>query len=136
MSDSYKLEPGVTENLSPAQVTAIMALLQHGDKSRAARAADVSRTTLYRWLTTDQNFQNALEAATQQALRSFSANLVRLSEKAVKALESALSQRQTIHVRLRAADIVTSRLLAVRELVDLEDRLSALEGAINEQTKH
>lgn len=119
---------GETENLTPEQVRALAALLEHGDKSKAARAARVSRSTLYRWLQ-DPVFQAALEEATRQALREFSRALVRLAAKAAQALDAALSADQDIQIRLRAADIVTGRLVAVRDLIDIEERLAALEAA-------
>src|SRR3712207_3684792 len=124
------MAPGGTENLSPKQLKALSALLEHGDKTKAARAANVGRSTLYRWLREDANFQAALDEGTRQALKEFSTNLVRLAQKAAQALEAALDDTNDkhVHYRLRAADIVTSRLLQVRELVDLEARLAALEA--------
>jgi len=38
---------------------------------------------------------------------------------------------EDIRVRLRAADIFTQRLLQLRDLLDFEDRLSALEALQN-----
>jgi hypothetical protein len=122
------LGQSTTENLAPEQLKAIAALLEHGSKTRAARAAKVNRSTLYRWLQEDAAFQAALAAATAAALKEFSTTLVRLADKAAQALEDALDKEQDIQYRLRAADIVTSKLLVVRELVDLEGRISALEG--------
>jgi len=123
------IAPSATEKLSPEQLRALTVLLACGDKARAARAAKVSRTTLYRWLREDTTFQTALEAATVAALKEFSSTLVRLAEKAAQALEDALDKKQEITHRLRAADIVTGRLLAVRELIDIEARLAALEAS-------
>jgi hypothetical protein len=122
-----------TENLSPEQLRALTALLEHGDKAKAARAAKVGRTTLYRWLREDANFQAALEGATRQALKEFSVNLVRLAHKAAQALDDALGTDQDMQHRLRAADIVTTKLLAVREAVDMEDRLARLEAQYVQQ---
>lgn len=124
------MAPSGTEKLTPEQLRALAALLEHGDKAKAARSAGVGRTTLYRWLREDVVFQAALEEATRQALKEFSTNLVRLADKAVRVLEMALDGPEAIHIqhRLRAADIVTTKLLAVRELVDLEERLSKLEA--------
>lgn len=118
-----------TEKLTPEQLTALAALIEHGDKAKAARAAKVSRTTLYRWLREDVAFQAALDAATRQALKEFSANLVRLAQKAAQALDDALDKTQDMGFRLRAASIVMSGLLAVREAVDIEERLVVLEEA-------
>lgn len=123
------MNPDVTQNLQPPQLRALTVLLETGDKSKAAKAAKVSRTTLYRWLHTDPAFGAALEDATRQALREFSQTLVRLAAKAAAALDDALGAEQEIGTRLRAADIVTGRLLAVRELIDLEERIAALETA-------
>jgi DNA-binding phage protein len=67
-SERYKMAPDGTENLSPEQLKALAALLEHGDKAKVARAAKVGRTTLYRWLREDANFQAALEGATRQAI--------------------------------------------------------------------
>ena len=122
-----------TENLPIEQVKAIEALLSSGNKTSAARAAGVDRSTLYRWMSSDANFQAALEEATRASIQDFSRALVRLTDKAVKVLEDAMSPKEKMDHRLRAADKVTSRLLAVRELVNLEERLGALEELLAKQ---
>lgn len=122
-----------TEKITPEQLKGLTALFEHGDKSKAARAAGVSRTTLYRWLREDPVFQEAYSEATRAALKEFSATLVRLAGKAAKALEDALDDSQDMHHRLRAADIVTARLLAVQELIDMEQRIAALEATYVQQ---
>lgn len=129
------MQPSATENLPVEQIKALEALLTTGNKAAAARAAGVDRSTLYRWLTTDARFQAALEDATGAAIKEFSRSLVRLTDKAVKVLETAMSSKQKMEHRLRAADIVTSRLLAVRELVNLEERLDALEKLLANQSQ-
>ena len=52
-----------------------------------------------------------------------------LGEMACKALEAALGEDMPMSVRLRAADLVTSRGPALAELTQVIERLEALEGA-------
>jgi hypothetical protein len=112
---------------TPRQRKAIEALLTTGDKSAAARAAQVRRSTIYRWLR-QPHFQAALAEAEAEALVSLSRTLVRLGDKAGRTLESAMDDPDAaLSHRIRAADIVLSRLLQLRELVDLEARVCELE---------
>ena len=122
----------VTEekDLSPGQLKAIEALLTCGNAVAAAKAAGVARRTLYRWMQ-DPLFVDALRAAEADAVKGLSRLLAGLGESAGLALSDALAPGQKITVRLRAAEIVFGNLLRLRELVDLEARITALES--NEQ---
>jgi len=111
---------------TPKQRRALAELLTTGDKVQAAKAAGVSRRTLYRWLHQDA-FRQALQAAETEALGELSRNLVRLAGKAARTLEDAMDNAEKDGQRIRAADIVLARLLQLRELVDIEQRLQALE---------
>lgn len=51
------------QNLKPL---IIKELQRHGIKSRACRAADISRQTLSRWLAGDPAFKKAVEAAVKR----------------------------------------------------------------------
>lgn len=119
------------ENLTPKQRLAIAALIEHGSVKGAAGAAGVSRETLYRWQK-QPTFAEALRDAESAALAGFTRNLLGLGELASQALRDGLAEGEDIRIRLRAADILYSRLLAWRELVDLERRLAALESRYNE----
>jgi phage terminase small subunit len=115
------------ENLTPKQRKAIEALLTCGDVSSAARAAGVSRDTVYRWAKKD-NFLDALRAGTSQALDDLSRLLLSLGETAISTLRIAMEDDSIpANTKVRAADIVFSRLLQFRELVSLEERVSELE---------
>lgn len=123
----------MSENLTPKHFLAIEALLTHGNVAEAARAADVSRDTVYRWFK-DRTFKHALKAAEADALEGLSRDLVRLGRKAAATLEAALTdERAGTSTKVRAADIVLSRLLQLRELADLEQRVSWLEERIRRE---
>ena len=120
----------VTENeLRPRQVAAIAALLSSGKIADAAAAGGVSTKTIYQWLQ-QPAFKTALRTAEGDALRSLARRLAGLGELAADALKDALDAKQSITVRLRAADLVTARGPVLLELVDLIGRIEALESHV------
>ena len=112
--------------VTPAQRKAIETMLTSGNMVQAADAAGVNRSTIYRWMA-DDVFVAALREAEAEAVQGLSRSLAGLGESAAQALRDALAPSNKITVRLRAAEIVTDRLLKLRELVDIEARLKALE---------
>lgn len=123
----------ITEKkLKPNQRKAIETLLTSGSATEAAENAGVSRNTLYRWMQ-EPDFQAALAEAEAAALDSLSTRLVGLADQAAGALDDVFNNDKAgIGHRLRAADIVLSNLLRLRELVTIEARLSELEKRQNE----
>ncbi|GIV77436.1 MAG: hypothetical protein KatS3mg050_1830 [Litorilinea sp.] len=118
--------------VTPRQRKAIEALLTTGSITEASQAAGVARKTIYAWLKRDE-FRAELHEAEAQALQSLSLSLVRLGEKAARTLGEAMDgERES--TRVRAADIVLQRLLQLRELVALEERVAALEQAIGNKS--
>ena len=98
-----------------------------GDKTLAAETVGVRRQTLHKWLK-QEPFQAALAQAEGEAMRAFQAGLIRLVDKVLAAFEGALDDPLASHtVKLRAANFAATHLLRVRELVDLERRIEALE---------
>ncbi len=112
--------------ISPSQRLAIEALLLSGDVTTAAAAGGVNRSTLYKWQAMP-HFQQALQAAEQEAIASLSRRLAGLSDATAAALVDGLASSQKITIRLRAAEVVIGNLLRLRELVNLEARIEALE---------
>jgi phage terminase small subunit len=121
----------MSENLTPKKQKAIAALLTSWDTTQAAQAAGVSRETIYKWMK-EEPFKQALKEGAAVAMEGLSRSLVTLGDKAVKALSDALEGDSPLQAgaRVRAADIVLSRLLALRELVDLEARITELESKV------
>lgn len=116
------------ENLTPRQQRAVRALLTTPDMAAAAKEAAVSRETVYKWMQVPA-FSTALHAAEADALAAVSRRLVRLADTAATTLEAAMRDEATpIATRVRAADAVLSRLLQLRELVTLEERVRELEA--------
>jgi hypothetical protein len=117
-------------SLRPNQRLAIAALIETGQVTDAAAAANVSRDSIHRWLK-DDAFLAALREAEADALRALSRSLVALSNKATATIEAVMTDDETTAaVKLRAADVALSRLLAVRELLDLEERVTSLEARL------
>lgn len=116
--------------LTPKQRKAVEALLVSGDITQAAQAAGVARDTLYRWLRQD-DFRSALKTAEAASIENLARELVRLGEKAARTLDEAMTAEDaTTSARVRAADIVISKLLQLREMVDLEKRVQELERLV------
>ena len=113
------------EIVTPKQRRAIESLLTTADTTQAAELAGVSRQTIYRWMT-EEPFTQALKAGTAAALDGISRNLVSTAQKAVRELDKILDGPDP-GPKARAADIVLARLMQLRELVDLEARITELE---------
>lgn len=120
-------ENATQKKLTAPQHKAIEALLTAGNVTKAAEAANVTRKTLYRWLK-DATFVAALTEAEAEALARLQRALLALGVSAIVALNDALQPHQKITTRLRASETVITNLLRLRELVDIERRLAALEG--------
>ena len=119
------------DKLTARQNRAILALLSERDTASAAAKAGVSRETIYKWLK-QPAFRAALAAAEAEALDSLSRALVALGSQATETLESVMSTPAApAGVRVRAADVVLARLLQLRELSQLEARVSALEQKLD-----
>jgi transposase-like protein len=109
------------------RAAAVQALITHATLKDAAEAAGISETTLARWRR-DPEFRAELAQAQGDAVAGMVGQLVALADHAVTAIHDGLDAEQPIHVRLRAADIYLGKLLLLRQMVDFEQRLQALEA--------
>jgi len=124
-----------SKRLTPAQKRAVAALLIERDVRAAAIRANVGESTLHRWLSLD-NFQAALREAETAAIDSAVRRLAELTGDAVETLRTEMGNTSAPPaVRIRAADVVLSRLTDMRRLHSLEERLAALEKAIGESNE-
>lgn len=124
-------ETATEKKLTPKQLKALASYLDSGDATQAGAAAGVNRSTFYRWANEDPLFKAAMAEAEARALALAASRLARLADKAVSTIEDVLdSKTATTAQRLRAADIALGNLLRIRELVTLEQRLTALEKRV------
>jgi hypothetical protein len=78
------------EPLTPAQETAIAALLAGRTVTNAAEAAGVDRATVHRWLREHFGFQAAVNAGRRELREGVHTRLERLAEKAAGCVEKAI----------------------------------------------
>jgi len=124
------VENATLGKLTPRQRLALESLLVTGDVSEAAAAAGVRRQSVHRWLK-EAPFKAALAEAEQEKLQALSRALMRLGDRATAALGQVFdSQAAQPGAKVRAADVVLARLLQLKELTDLEERLTDLEEAM------
>jgi hypothetical protein len=115
------------DNLKPREKQFCQAVLTR-DVKNAATECGISETTAHRWIRRD-DIQAAIGELEADALEMISRRLLLLADGAAAVLDAVLSDPAAKPGdRLRAADLVLSNLLRVRELVDIESRLSALEA--------
>jgi gamma-glutamyl:cysteine ligase YbdK (ATP-grasp superfamily) len=117
----------MADELTPRQHKAISALLLAPTLKAAAEQAGCAERTLRGWLS-EPAFAAALAAAEGQAIDAATRRLIALQDSAVDALEQVLADAKTsAAVRVRASAVVLEYLLKLRELRNMEQRLSRLE---------
>ncbi|MFD9374668.1 hypothetical protein ACFWBH_03855 [Streptomyces sp. NPDC059999] len=105
---------------------AVLALAQGRSNHQAATDAGVSTRTVLRWLEDDDFRQQVAESRTM-LLRLAVGRLAAASVQAVDTLVDALTTEKG-QARVQAAKVLLESTLALRESLDLEERLAALEA--------
>lgn len=128
MAEDQTLDP----NLAPKQYRAIEALLTSGNMAEAARAAEVTRDTLYRWMK-EPAFAKALRESEGIALDALTRALRGLGDRAVEALAAVFDDEAAPHgIKLKAASIVFAHHPQYLQSVALAERVAALEAAVDD----
>jgi hypothetical protein len=113
-------------DISTTQQRAIAALMTCRTVDDAARQARVGLRTMFRWLASDDAFQRALRAAESTVIDNAQRRLVALQDASIDALSDLLVDPSPT-ARLGAARAIIESMLRLKELRDLETRLSELE---------
>ncbi len=120
-------------NLTASQVKAVETLIATGNISKAAKAARVSRQTIYTWKQEDENFKTALREESLAITEESGHRLINMAQKALDVLEKTLDDPNTpAYGRIRAADLILSNVLQLRETYLLEEKITELERRMNE----
>lgn len=120
-------------DLTPRQNIAITALMTQPTIKAAASVAKVSERQLLRWLKLP-HFQQAVKAAECELLSELNRRLLAIGSTAVSALADVLAEPDSQALQIRAADSVLSKLITIRQLTELEQRLTELEKRMKNET--
>jgi len=122
-----------TNSLTPKQRRAAEALATGATIERAALTAKVAERTVYRWLELAE-FAAAIRHLQAQAAEMHQRALTgELSACRAVMVAARDDKAASWGVRLKAAAMLENSLLRWREAVDFEERLQALEEALNAQ---
>lgn len=120
----------MSQNETAKREIAIVALLTSPSVGAAAKAAKVSRATIYRWLE-DQDFRARLKERRSAVLESAIESIKACTSKAVETLADLMDSQDERIRRLASKDMVDYGL-RVKEVQSLEDRLAIMEEQLNE----
>lgn len=110
------------------RTAAVIALARGSDSEQAGREAGVSGRTVRRWLADDPVFALDVRDARTELLQLAVGRLADASVKAVDTLVDALVTEKG-QAKVQAAKVLLESCLALRESLDVEQRLAALEAA-------
>jgi D-alanyl-D-alanine dipeptidase len=113
--------------LAARQRRAIDSLMVQQTIAAAAASTGVSRATLHRWLA-DETFCDSLRRSEAEAWASSTRRLSHLSGLAVDVLRDAMEGKSVGARQVRAAELTLMHGPRLRELIELEQRIAALEA--------
>ncbi len=116
-----------TTPLTDRQLAALPHLAASSTLSQGARAADIGRATLYRWLQDDQ-FRHALDRLQSEAADFAKSELQALMLKGILVLSNAMDD-PSADIRLRAARATLYLAVKLKDVKDIERRLETIDDA-------
>lgn len=104
----------------------ITALLAHGTIAAAAKAADISHATAYRWLAQGP-VKDAYAEARRELMRAAMSKLVAAVTQAVDTLVACMDPEIAPAIRVQAAQALLANALKAQDVLELDARLTAIE---------
>ena len=114
--------------LRPNQIEAIPHIITSNSTAEAARLADVSRSTLHRWMR-DPEFRDALEDVRREAAELARNQMSGLLVKAIATLSDVMDSSND-RARTDAARTVVYAILKAEEYKNIEQSLERLDRAV------
>lgn len=125
----------ISENsVTTKQARAIACLLSERTTGAAAKKAQVTERTLYTWLA-DKDFRAALRSAEADMLATVTRRLSSGQSLALDALETLITKAKHESTRRQAAIDWLNLSLKFIDVMNIDERLTALEAAINDNKK-
>jgi hypothetical protein len=123
-----KLRAVATEELTALQVNAVSALVEGNSVRVAAQIVGCTEMSIQRWIRSVPAFTEMVEAGKAQAVTYASNRLSSAAFSAVVVLEAVMNDvGANPSVRVKAADSLLNNTLRMSELIDMRNRLAALE---------
>jgi hypothetical protein len=136
VSDEEKLqETAGKSSLTTKQSRAIVCLLSSRTIADAAKAAQISERTIFRWLKNNSDFRAALWATAQASVSIAARRLVSGQGKALDALEFLLERAQNEAVRRQAALDWLNLSTRFLDIYDFQNRMTRLEKEVFHERK-
>jgi hypothetical protein len=120
--------------ITTKQQKAITALLSERTIGEAAKRAGVGERTLYTWLA-DPVFRSALKSAEKNVLDDVTRRLTTGQRLALDTLEKLIQSARHESTKLTACVQWLNLFVKYRDMQDIDERLTALEAAINGNKK-
>lgn len=133
MNDKSKNETSVN-SITTKQARAIACLLSERTTGKAAVKAQVTERTLYTWLA-DKDFRAALRSAEADMLETVTRRLSSGQTLALDTLEKLIQSARHESTKLTACVSWLNMFIKYRDMADIDERLTALEAAINGNKK-
>lgn len=121
-------------SITTKQQKAVAALLSERTIGEAAKRAGVGERTLYTWLA-DPAFRVALKSAEKNVLDDVTRRLTAGQRLALDTLEKLIQSARHENTRLNACVQWLNLFVKYRDMQDIDQRLTALEAAINDNKK-
>ncbi len=124
---------GHGEKKSRKEEIAILALLTEATMKEAAEKADISESTLWRWMQ-QEAFKDKYQQAKRQSIEHATARLRQGMTIAVNTLIEIMENKGSAMARVIAAKTVIESAMKAHEIEDLQDRVDRLEESLKENS--